>query len=205
MSITMKMTGWIALAGLFAAVTLASSSAYAVISAPGDPAFAHSFKLRANKGKWIITAKDGFDFIMGGMSYPGTKSNYKITATFDNSGNLIDGNLVMKGSLPAFGLDANNTVLLTADLDDFGFFGATTAAFGTTNLAGEICVVVGCTLGESVWLEFDNPLTGGVNDMLKATGFMVTTIPLPAAVWLFGSGLIAVGTIARRRKIKSVA
>lgn len=36
------------------------------------------------------------------------------------------------------------------------------------------------------------------------TDFQMTPVPIPAAVWLFGSGLLGLVGIARRKKIKSI-
>jgi len=41
---------------------------------------------------------------------------------------------------------------------------------------------------------------GAYNDMSLSMQFVSTTVPLPATVWLFGSGLIGLLTFARKRK-----
>ena len=38
---------------------------------------------------------------------------------------------------------------------------------------------------------------------LVLSGKVVTPIPIPAAVWLFGSGLVGLAAVARRKKNKA--
>lgn len=64
-----------------------------------------------------------------------------------------------------------------------------------------------CELGESFTLTYaavvpegDPSGFGGVLYELNLQGSVVQTIPVPAAVWLFGSGLLGLVGVARRRK-----
>lgn len=45
--------------------------------------------------------------------------------------------------------------------------------------------------------------SGFDQDQFKMTSLTVAEVPIPAAAWLFGSGLIGLATIARKRKLAS--
>jgi hypothetical protein len=64
--------------------------------------------------------------------------------------------------------------------------------------------LTGVTIGTEVsWaLHGDTPLNGLSNTHLFGSDFVV---PLPAAAWLFGSGLLGLLGIARRRKVEVAA
>jgi hypothetical protein len=57
----------------------------------------------------------------------------------------------------------------------------------------------GCTQNEVIYLALQDAITDGTMK-LKTTGLALTTVPVPAAAWLFGSGLLGLAGIARRRK-----
>jgi len=63
--------------------------------------------------------------------------------------------------------------------------------FGTSDLMASV------TMGD---LSEGFPLVTGGFDNLTVVAGSVTAVPIPAAVWLFGSGLIGLIGIARRRK-----
>jgi hypothetical protein len=47
---------------------------------------------------------------------------------------------------------------------------------------------------------FSNPITGGApGEQFYISSLDVTPVPVPAAVWMFGSGLIGLGRFARRK------
>lgn len=213
MSIKNKINGWVALAGLLVAAMIASSGAYASIFPsipdPGYPFFTNSFKLNANAGNWNVSGGGEFSFTpgMGETPYFGTQSTFRLSAKFNkNTGDFQSGTLSIKGALPGLNIDNKNTLLFSATLTGFGFdgnylgSGDSLAGFSTSNLDGLICDLFGCTAAESVFLQF-NGLLGSITGHERITGVATTTIPLPAAVWLLGSGLLAMGTISRRRKM----
>jgi hypothetical protein len=89
---------------------------------------------------------------------------------------------------------------LTATLSGFAWdTNGDIIAFNTTNLDCPYFDDL-CTNSESVWIELD---AGGFSPIPKRfddTGFAVTTIPVPAAVWLFGSGILGLASVARRKR-----
>lgn len=82
-----------------------------------------------------------------------------------------------------------------------------------TGIATVVCTEAGdgvsdCSAGDTYVLTydarvpFDDPSNfGGVNYTLYLEGTVGTAIPLPAAVWLFGTGLLGLVGVARRRKV----
>ncbi|VAW68717.1 hypothetical protein MNBD_GAMMA09-1862 [hydrothermal vent metagenome] len=74
--------------------------------------------------------------------------------------------------------------------------------------AAVISCAVDCSLGDTFTLDYtavvpraDPSNFGGVGYLLHLEGVVSTTVPVPAAVWLFGSGLLGLAGVARRRKI----
>jgi len=125
--------------------------------------------------------------------------SFDLTAAIDDSGLLSGGSLTIGGSIAALGF--NSGTLLTGTLNAFGF-----------NPAGNpLEFLFAVTGGDAAGLFGD---TGGV--ILSDTGFggsfdtdwgstyaiadTAPPIPIPAALWLFGSGLLALFGITRRRK-----
>lgn len=149
-------------------------------------------------------------------SYLVTNGSYTLSSTFTYNTNtglfeVKRGSVVINGDVDT----ANGTAsgnLFTASLDSWAFDN-TLIGFNTTinHRKSSICGVFGCTTNESAYLSLLNdnfdPLTLGNYTKDKAAykyaftsgGLAVTTIPIPAAAWLFGSGLIGLIGIARRR------
>jgi len=95
-------------------------------------------------------------------------------------------------------------------MDWNGYFiplgGDTANITADTGLATITCATLACADGESYILDYaahvplnDPSGFGGVAYTLHLEG-TISAVPVPAAVWLFGSGLFALTGIARRRK-----
>ena len=96
------------------------------------------------------------------------------------------------------------------EIMDFSFTSATASALtpvdnaSGTNLDG-LGIMTSTTLSDLVLAYNDNPRLSGTgmdadyDDMLVRAEF--SAVPVPAAVWLFGSGLLGLMGIARRRKL----
>ena len=105
----------------------------------------------------------------------------------------------------------SNAVGSTADVDMTGwsvFWNSIDIPMGAGASGGVGAVVCGvdCAVGDSFSLDYlatvptgDPSGFGDVNYQLHLEG-TVAAVPVPAAVWLFGSGLLGLAGVARRRK-----
>lgn len=128
-------------------------------------------------------------------------TTFNLSATIDSAGIASGGSLTIGGTVAALGF--NSGTLLTATLSSFGF-----PAAGGDPLE----FVFDVTGGDAAGLfgaQFGVVLTGtGLPPTLFSSGFNNTragqavaapVVPIPAAVWLFGSGLLGLMGIARRK------
>jgi len=131
---------------------------------------------------------------------------YNIDSTFfqfeaKRKNDNVTGSIRIMGMLD--GMSTQQT-LMTADLDGVWASTGQLIGFNTMNIqCGEaILALVDCTSSEVIYLsQLQDPLDpGGAKGKYQTTGLAVTTVPVPAAVWLFGSGLIGLAGVARRRK-----
>jgi len=137
-----------------------------------------------NNGKFTLKA----DFI-----YDDALGEFVLDLAKGKNSAQITGGLV----IPSLGIDLTGN-LFTADLDSWNY-SADLIGFNTTITGGLICSVLACTTHESVYLAL---AAGGFDpnfSMKNALGTAVSTIPLPATLWLLGSGLVSLIGIARRR------
>ena len=144
--------------------------------------------------------QDGFvDFY-----YIAAESSY--SNTFHNTNGFIT-----EGDDPFnFNGYAMITVEVSAgDMLDFSFQSASAAALtpvdnhAATNLEGLGIMTPGSSsssLTQLVLAYNDGSIDADFDDMLVRADFRVAAVPVPAAIWLFGSGLIGLIGMARRRK-----
>lgn len=163
---------------------------------PGDASGSYV----VNDASYSLNASFSYDIANNTWNLSGNKNSVKISGTV----------VTDKGTA------TKNLFLASLDSWNFGWDLETESnfliGFNTTvdKKGGTICDLYGCTLGESAYLSllytsfnptdlsnFDNK--GKYNFTSDAVA--VTTIPVPAAVWLFGSGLIGIAGLARRKKL----
>lgn len=146
-------------------------------------------------------------------------TDYTLIANFDLSGNFIDGDISITGTTT----DANfsGTNLLSGDILDFGFSGTGQAGsfeFTFDNLigdfaaygaeAGTIISTTDFSIGFPNYSGSWDPLNDGntafwtqeFSGTAEINTFALNPVPVPAAAWLFGSGLIALFSTARSKK-----
>ncbi|OUS12727.1 hypothetical protein A9Q89_04825 [Gammaproteobacteria bacterium 53_120_T64] len=70
--------------------------------------------------------------------------------------------------------------------------GGTVGAFG-----GDVSGAFAVTAGNSYTLRY-------LGDNVTAYGLTLTAVPIPAAAWLFGSVLMALGVVGRKRRLGQV-
>jgi hypothetical protein len=138
-------------------------------------------------------------------SYAGTDGMFNLYAEFDSAGVLDFGLVAITGRVPGVGINNSSTTLMTADL-------ATGAGAYTIsdNLMGFNMSMTSCAVGitcsatpESVYFFTegnlpDIPSLGNKN--YQTTLATITTVPVPASIWLMISALSLTGALARRRQ-----
>lgn len=194
---------------LLAALPLFWSGGASAISLPGivesgSPNFENPVAIkyqRANGQKYKLKAKSVANTITGtfnlnGSSYTVNNLKYRLRANFDKDANLIGGSVRINGQIAGLGAKGK---LFKANLTGFNTDGSV-IGFNTHITHCHPDIASFCTTNESVYL-YD--FGGGFDTSLKKfreDGMALTTIPVPAAVWLFGSGLLGLVSIARRKK-----
>ena len=153
-------------------------------------------------------------------------TKYTLNAVFDTNNVFQSGTLQITGKIPGLVNGHNVQTLMTADLTAFASnTSGDLLGFNTANIVCNpaINAYAHCTTNESVYLVLNKGIfndcfsrhsahmdgdcgkdqEGGrwnKNRMFKTTGIAITSVPIPAAVWLFGSGLLGLGSLTRRRK-----
>ena len=168
-----------------------------------------------------MTLDDGVgNFVLGGT--------YDLSANFDGYGNFVTEDsdvsadytsvILQSNGLPSPGYSGPGIMvagdLLLNGLSGIGDVGTVEFAFGITggefagygsNDGGILISLSG--VGWDTGLDWD--LTNGAgldfwqhsfNTSSNVDTFVIAAIPAPAAVWLFGSGLLGLAGVARRRK-----
>jgi hypothetical protein len=193
------------------------------INPPGNPAFVNDVMLGLSdwSGGYKLSASEIADdpmyFQIGSEEYEVEDGSYRLTAYFDWDGNLdtqksnvqIRGNFSedvleeLAGTSRQHELWGGN--LFSARLGDVGLSfadGNLALGFSTTDFGGWASQF---GTDESVWLYdfFPSPtklvpfLVALSDGTLEASA--VTTVPLPAGIWLIGSALMGYALVGRRR------
>lgn len=152
--------------------------------------------------------------------------SYNLTANFNNSGLFTGGTLLVTGttSAPAW----QSGTIISAALTNFGFSGSGSAGtfefeFNDPFMSGDMAAfwsgdsgVIASTFSMSpgftgnwdpsldnnpVFWQRSFSATGDVDTFVSVPA----AVPVPAAVWLFGSGLVGLAGLARRRRTRGVA
>lgn len=146
-------------------------------------------------------------------------AKFNLVSAFDEDLNFLDGSVSIEGKIKDLGVDTKTT-LWEADLSHFGFDnnasdGSPESLGWTTTDPSGWAVDAGYWSGadESVYLynftKGNKPSSSipemfgkgegeKINDDLHATA--LTTVPVPAAVWLLGSGLLGLAGLGARAK-----
>lgn len=199
-----------AAAGIVLVAFLAStSSAYAFqlpgITESGQPIFINSVKVRLNKNGGLRIFSNGqskaFSLFDGTSSTTVPFGLFDLRTTVDENGNISGGTIDIRGK-GAFGipLGGDLVTLVSADLtmanltSDNSLWG-----FNTTNILCAPELGLNCTNSESVYVALNNIFSGGFDkNKFSSSGTAYTTVPVPAAAWLFGSALGLLGWVRRR-------
>ena len=151
----------------------------------------------------------------GSTFFPVSGGNYNLTANFDSSGIFTGGTLLATGTTsdPAW----QSGTIISAGLTAFGFSGNGSAGtfefeFNDPAMTGDMAAYWGgysgviastTNMSPAYTGDWDPSLNNNPNFWMQsfsATGNVDTFVPVPAAVWLFGSGLVGLAGFARRRR-----
>ena len=142
----------------------------------------------------------GEGILIGSLTTEGTTNNgtFVVDAilTFDTANNTVS----IIGNIADFNIV--NETLLSGSFDSFSFIPGTTSAFfgSGPDLKGEkLLIALGIVANTP--FEFFGFSLQSKNGTVVSTDFVNTAVPVPAAVWLFGSGLLGLAGVARRRKV----
>jgi hypothetical protein len=177
---------------------------------PETPDIFSSFTdISYNAGTDLLTA-EGFAISLDddgvGLPEPIAGGSFDLTATIDDSGNLSAGSFSIGGTVASIG--ANSGTLLTGGLTDIGFNdagGGDPLEFLFSVTGGDLAGLYGGTggiiltgTGFTSWAtSFQNADFAGMSDT-----FTVSPVPVPAAVWLFGSALLGLAGFGRHSRRK---
>lgn len=175
------------------------------VSMMGDPVWDYS---------WSLTA-DPDPFIAGSFTVTNTSAmmqTFDITFALPVSPTFTNG--YMTGSLSGSYTDADSSGGATLNLNDWDGLIGTSSEMNLFSFAGP-CFGIDCSVTIDEVFQGPTLYTGAVdstigihmNFALSAgdrvtfdTRFEVTPVPVPAAAWLFGSGLLGLIGVARRKK-----
>jgi len=134
--------------------------------------------------------------------YIAAESGYNNSFNSDSANTLTENN----DSFNWAGWNSFSVDVTAGEILDFSFTSANAGALtpvdnaGSTNLGG-LGIITGTNTSDLVLAYNDNILgDSDYDDMLVRAQFNSVAIPVPAAVWLFGSGLLGLTGMARRRK-----
>ena len=144
-----------------------------------------------------------------------TGGSYLLTANFGLDGIFIDGTVAVTGTTAD--TDFQSGTIVTGDLLDFGFYGIDQAGaieFTFDNIFGDMAAFGtegGIIISMTDMLFGFNPFAGqwdttGTNDPtfwqrdFAGIADVDTFVPVPAAIWLFGSGLLSLFALGRIKR-----
>ncbi len=140
-------------------------------------------------GPWPFFNNTGTNF----TAAPANGTTTGLTSTLD-----LSGWRVAWGEVPSINMGGNGISIAN------GGFGTGMASISCTDAAGNASH---CDIGDNYLLAYsavvptgDPSSFGGTPYDLHLAG-TVSAVPVPAAVWLFGSGLLGLVGVARRRKV----
>jgi hypothetical protein len=129
------------------------------------------------------------------IEHTGTNPDYLVDLTFNLTNSTTENWTTFKTTVEYGHFNNNYSGPGTAYISNNGYSGVNAA--GTLELSG-LNVLIGQTLTFSITAE-----GGGSYTYVALKGqpnIEVSAVPVPAAAWLFGSGLIGLTGVARRKK-----
>lgn len=169
--------------------------------------FINDAKVSFNKTSRSFTAssKDVTLFDPDHHLVPLRNEFFSLQATTNPSGSSATGHFVFGSSGGGGGYGLGPGILFQGSITDVGWSNSLGfLEFAISNFSGKLCDLGWCSTRERIWLDTRGKL-GIVDKNGKYLSFSKTMdgiaiVPVPAAAWLLGSGLIGLIGIARRKK-----
>lgn len=117
--------------------------------------------------------------------------NYRFLLDLNNTGTFEAG-LSLNGNGAANSGPNSETALITSDPGGVTFNSAVSESFNGVEFS-----IVGLNFIGDYTVSLGAGATGGTDELVSVSG---TVVPVPAAVWLFGSGLLALVGLGRSRR-----
>ncbi len=174
-----------------------------------DPAHpSHSGNAHPDQGQldqeWNFFGNSGQTFTTTG---PTVLTDSGFTKTLDFSGWAISWNATptinLGGGLQDCGTTTDGICVSAAGADIGGTYD------NGTGIATITCSTSSCSNSSTYTLTYtavvpqQSPTNGGVTYSLNLTGHIISSVPVPAAIWLFGSGLLGLVGTARGKLAKT--
>ncbi len=124
----------------------------------------------------------------------------KISVKVKVEGGVAKGSVRIKGIIPELGM-THREKLMSAQLEGAWALSADgqLLGFNTMDIMCNDILPITCTEAESIYLTLMDAITESTKK-LKTTGEAITTVPIPAALWLMGSGLLGLAGMARGKR-----
>jgi hypothetical protein len=164
----------------------------------------------------LTSANTSGDFIFqyNSTSAYNVTGTYNLTASFNAAGVFTGGSLAINGTLPGYNgpgtaPSATSQNLFSANLVSFGYdivpdITPVALGFKTENFSGWATQFSDGSAESAYLYNFNVPglMNMFANPKFKTITFQgaaLTTVPIPAAVWLFGSGLALISCVRRNK------
>lgn len=203
-------------AGVF---LVASGSAWSMAEKPLDPGYYNnapffpriemtniSLKYGAGDGEFEAESKNASRFTLyrpDGEAKTFT-GKFELEADITSKGVLKEGDFSFRSKDPMFGFGNNKWgTVFSGDLTALGWSAAgDRVEFNTANFSGWACDQGWCTQAERLWFTDVNgfPNSAWAKNWKDTSTSGTAVIPVPAAAWLLGSGLIGLLGVGKRKK-----
>ena len=177
------------------------------LTGPSLPAFGTRISASFTKGSSssVLKVKEAdskstFRVPFSPYSYGIKDTKYNLTANFNSSGAFTSGSVAIDGK---FNGSSTSTTLMTANLTSFAKSSdGEMWGFNTNNIVCSAAINAaahGCTTAEVVYLGLADAQKS-LTKSWSTKGVALTSVPVPTAAWLLGSGLVGLVGVARRKR-----